>query len=131
MLPCFLCELAVSANLDNHSNVCYEGQAFVVTETSEIGRWLLALRDRRASAKIVDRIKRAANGNFGDVKSASGGVSELRIDYGPGYRVYFIRRGNELVILLCGGDKRTQRGDIATAKQLKAEIERRNGHKTV
>ena len=117
--------------IDSLTNVLYKGQAFVVSETAVFGQWLTSLRDRRASAKIVDRIRRAANGNFGDVKSASGGVSEMRIDCGPGYRVYFIQRGNELVMLLCGGNKRTQRDDIAYAKRLKAEVERRDGDKTV
>lgn len=78
-------------------------------------------------ARIVDRLKRASNGNFGDWKSAGGGVFEMRIDYGPGHRVYYFQRGKQLVILLCGGDKRTQDADIAEAKRLKEEIERQNG----
>ncbi|HET7605331.1 MAG TPA: type II toxin-antitoxin system RelE/ParE family toxin [Sphingomicrobium sp.] len=69
------------------------------------------------------RSSQASNGNFGDVKPAGSGVSEMRIDYGPGYRVYFFRRGKALVILLCGGDKKTQDADIAKAKRLKDEIE--------
>jgi putative addiction module killer protein len=80
--------------------------------------------DRRAAARIVDRLKRASDGNFGDVKPAGSGVSEMRIDYGPGYRVYFFRRGKQLVILLCGGDKKTQNADIAQAVRMKGEIER-------
>jgi len=72
----------------------------------------------------VDRIKRASNGNFGDAKSVGSGVSEMRIDTGPGYRVYFFRRGQELVILLCGGDKKSQQADIAQAVRMKEEIER-------
>lgn len=71
-----------------------------------------------------DRLKRASNGNFGDVKSVGSGVSEMRIDYGPGYRVYFFRRGKELVVLLCGGDKKSQNSDIAAAVRMKEEIER-------
>lgn len=78
-------------------------------------------------AKVLDRLKRASNGNFGDCKSVKGGVSEMRIDYGPGYRVYFFQRGKALVILLCGGDKRTQDADIAHAKRLKEEIEQQDG----
>lgn len=74
-------------------------------------------------ARIIDRLKRASNGNFGDHKSVQDGVFEMRIDYGPGYRVYYFRRGKELVILLCGGDKGTQKADIAEAKRLKAAIE--------
>ena len=81
--------------------------------------------------RIVDRIKRASNGNFGDVKPAGAGVSEMRIDYGPGYRVYCFRRAKELVILLCGGDKKTQKADIAQAMRMKEEIERRDKDKAV
>ena len=84
--------------------------------------WLNALRDARAVAKIVIRIKRLADGNFGDVAPVGDGVSELRIHHGPGYRVYFVRRGEVLVILLCGGDKSTQDRDIAAAKALAKEI---------
>lgn len=118
-------------NLDSSQNVLYIGQAFQLEETSVFAKWLGSLRDRRAMAKIVDRLKRASNGNFGDHKSVQGGVFELRVDYGPGYRVYFFQRGKELVILLCGGDKRTQDADVAYAKRLKAEIEKRDGDKTV
>jgi putative addiction module killer protein len=82
-------------------------------------------------ARILDRLKRASNGNFGDVKPAGSGVSELRIDYGPGYRVYFFRRGKELVILLCGGDKSTQKADIARAARIKSEIEQSGEGKAV
>ncbi len=84
--------------------------------------WLNALRDARAVAKIAVRIKRMADGNFGDVAPVGDGVSELRIHYGPGYRVYFVQRGEVLVILLCGGDKATQARDIATARALAREI---------
>lgn len=68
--------------------------------------------------KIATRIDRAAFGNFGDVKPVGEGVSEMRIDYGPGYRVYFVRRDKEIVILLCGGSKKTQAKDIKTAKEM-------------
>jgi len=117
----------VSSEVDDSQSVLYEGQAFRISETPEFAQWLGRVRDRRASAKITDRLLRASNGNFGDVKSAGGGISEMRIDYGPGYRVYFVQRGNELVILLCGGDKRTQQADISDARRLKADIERRHG----
>jgi putative addiction module killer protein len=76
------------------------------------------LRDRRARARIQARIDRLEVGNPGDVKPVGGGISEMRIDHGPGYRVYFVERGATLVILLAGGDKRTQSRDIATARQL-------------
>ena len=113
--------------LDSLSTVLYTGQAFQLVETARFADWLGSLRDRRATAKIVDRLKRSSNGNFGDWKSAGGGIFEMRIDYGPGYRVYYFQRGKELVILLCGGDKRTQDADIAEAKRLKEEIERQDG----
>jgi putative addiction module killer protein len=121
----------MNKHLDNSNAVLYKGHAFQLAETDEFHRWLGSLNDRRAMARIVDRLKRASNGNFGDVKPAGSGVSEMRIDYGPGYRVYFFRRGKELVILLCGGDKKTQDADIAKAKRLKDEIERSGGNETL
>jgi putative addiction module killer protein len=114
----------LKAQLDSEKNVLYKGHAFRLLETPVFSDWLGSLRDRRAMAKIIDRLKRASNGNFGDHKSVKGGVFEMRIDHGPGYRVYYFQRGKELVILLCGGDKRTQNADIAEAKRIKAEIER-------
>ena len=89
-----------------------------VRQTEVFSKWLRELRDRQARARIQTRIDRLQLGLAGDVKPVGEGVSELRIDYGPGYRVYFVQRGRELVILLAGGDKRTQDGDIKTAKQL-------------
>ena len=77
--------------------------------------WLSALADRRAQAKIASRINRLAAGNFGDCKTLSQGVSELRIDWGPGYRVYYAKVGRFCVLLLCGGDKRAQSADIRRA----------------
>jgi putative addiction module killer protein len=120
-----------SDDLDPAPNVLYKGQTFQLAETDVFHRWLGSLADRRAMARIVDRLKRASNGNFGDVKPAGSGVSEMRIDYGPGYRVYFFRRRKELVILLCGGDKKTQKADIAEAKRLKGEIEQSGGDQAV
>ena len=84
--------------------------------------WLSGLRDRRAVARIAARLDRLAAGNPGDVEPVGEGVSELRINYGPGYRVYFIQRGPVLVILLCGGDKSTQSKDIQTAVQIANNI---------
>jgi putative addiction module killer protein len=84
-------------------------------------RWLSSLRDRRAIARIAARLDRLAMGNPGDVQPVGDGISELRIDYGPGYRVYFIRRGPVLIILLCGGDKASQDKDIRQAKALAEE----------
>ena len=80
--------------------------------------WLSGLRDRRAVARIAARLDRLAAGNPGDAEPGGEGVSELRINYGPGYRVYFIQRGPVLIILLCGGDKSTQARDITKAKAL-------------
>ena len=79
------------------------------TGVDVFGAWMESLRDRRAKAKVAVRILRLANGNFGDCKSIREGVWELRIDEGPGYRVYFAREGRSIVLLLCGGDKRRQR----------------------
>ncbi len=89
-----------------------------VTRTDEFSNWLKSLRDIRARAKILARIDRLELGNPGDIASVGEGVSELRIHYGPGYRIYIHQRGEEIVILLCGGDKNSQRADIALAKQL-------------
>lgn len=81
------------------------------------------LRDVQGRAVIARRVERIAASNFGDHKSVGDGVSELRIAFGPGYRVYFTRRGSQIVVLLCGGDKSSQRRDIAKAKQLVKELE--------
>ncbi len=113
--------------IDKSQSVSYKGQVYQLAEHPVFARWFGSLRDDRAIAKIADRLKRASNGNFGDHRSVKGGVFEMRIDYGPGYRVYFFQRGKELVILLCGGDKRTQNADIAKAKRIKEEIEASDG----
>ena len=89
-----------------------------VRQTVSFANWLAALPDRRAIARINARIRRLSLGNPGDVKPVGEGVSEMRIDYGPGYRVYFAQRGQGLVILLAGGDKGSQRRDIALAHEL-------------
>jgi putative addiction module killer protein len=94
-----------------------------IRETEVFSAWLRALRDHQAKARIAARIRRLAFGNPGDVRPVGKGVSELRIDYGPGYRVYYIQRGEVLIILLCGGDKNTQDRDIATATRLVEEVE--------
>ena len=95
----------------------------VLRQTAEFSEWLRRLRDRRARARIASRIDRMAGGHLGDVTPVGDGVSELRIDYGPGYRVYFVRRGPTLYVLLCGGDKSTQDRDIRTAKRLAKDLE--------
>ncbi|HUB52390.1 MAG TPA: type II toxin-antitoxin system RelE/ParE family toxin [Terracidiphilus sp.] len=89
-------------------------------QTETFRKWRMKLKDRRARAMIASRLDRLASGNAGDVKPVGEGVSELRIDHGPGYRIYFQKRGNSLVILLCGGDKGTQEQDIKRAKDLAA-----------
>jgi putative addiction module killer protein len=89
-----------------------------VRQTEEYSEWFANLRDKQARARINARIRRLSLGNPGDVKPVGEGVSELRIDYGPGYRVYFLQRGREVVILLAGGDKRTQQKDIQKALEL-------------
>jgi putative addiction module killer protein len=88
--------------------------------------WLRRLKDDNAVARIVARIRRMEQGNLGDAKSVGAGVMELRIDYGPGYRIYYVQRGAEVVILLCGGDKRTRQRDIKRAHAMaRGEVERR------
>ena len=89
-----------------------------IRKTSGFAHWLDGLRDLRGRARVQARIERLAGGLAGDVKPIGEGVSELRIDYGPGYRVYFTKRGGTVVVLLAGGDKRTQPADIRTALRL-------------
>ncbi len=89
-----------------------------IRETITFSKWLESLRDKQTRTRIQARIIRLGKGNPGDVKPVGEGVSEMRIDHGPGYRVYFIQKGSELIILLAGGDKRTQTKDIKTAIEL-------------
>ena len=89
-----------------------------VVRTDEFAEWLINLRDRQGRAKVLSRIDRLEEGNPGVTRSVGSGVFEMKIDFGPGYRVYFIRRGEEIVILLCGGDKSTQQRDIQRARAL-------------
>ncbi len=93
-----------------------------VRQTRQFVAWLSELKDARARLRIAVRIEPLQDGNFGDHKPVGQGVGELRIDYGPGYRVYFARRGAAIVVLLCGGDKRSQDRDIALALKLAREI---------
>ena len=94
-----------------------------VEQTEVFVRWLARLKDQRARVAIARRIERASAGNLGDARSVGEGVSELRIDVGPGYRVYYTRRRGRMIILLCGGDKRRQQADIQKAQRLANEIE--------
>jgi putative addiction module killer protein len=93
-----------------------------VRQTAVFRSWLSTLADREAVRRIAQRIARVRNGLFGDVKPVGEGVSELRVDYGPGYRIYLVRRGQQVVVLLCGGDKRSQSRDIRTAIAMAAEL---------
>jgi putative addiction module killer protein len=89
-----------------------------VRQTEEFSGWLHRLKDTNAVTRIVGRIRRMEMGNPDDAKSIGHGIFEMRIDYGPGYRIYYVRRGAQIVILLCGGDKRTQQRDIQRAQKL-------------
>jgi putative addiction module killer protein len=108
--------------IDKPQNVSYEGQVVRILKTDAFGDWLNGLRDRKARLRIDDRIRRVSDGNFGDTKSVGDGVQELRLPFGPGYRIYYIWHGLVLIILLHGGDKSSQAGDIAKAKGLAKEI---------
>ena len=90
-------------------------------KSSAFDRWLRGLKDRRAVAHIQARLDRLASGNPGDIKPVGEGLSEMRINYGPGYRVYFMQRGPVVAVLLCGGDKSSQDRDIARAKVIAAQ----------
>lgn len=94
-----------------------------IRKTEIFANWFDSLRDRRAKARIQARIDRLALGHFGDVAPVGEGVSELRIFYGPGYRVYFVKRGPAVFILLSGGDKNTQDTDIVKAKEIAKQLE--------
>lgn len=108
--------VVVIAGIDNYS--C---QMIEMLRSDIFDRWLSGLRDRRAVARIAARLDRLAAGNPGDAQPVGEGISELRINYGPGYRIYFIQKGQVLIVLLCGGDKSTQDRDIRQAKALANE----------
>ena len=93
-----------------------------IRQTVVYVRWFNSLRDRKAQARIDVRIRRLSLGNPGDVKAVGEGVSELRIDYGPGYRVYYTQRGQRLIVLLAGGDKPTQKQDITRALEIARDL---------
>ncbi len=89
-----------------------------IVRSETFNRWLRGLSDRRAAARISRRLGRVANGLLGDVRSVGEGVSEMRIHYGPGYRLYYVREDETIIVLLCGGDKSSQRRDTERAKQM-------------
>jgi putative addiction module killer protein len=97
-----------------------------VHQTEHYARWFSALRDRMARARIDIRIRRLSLGNAGDARPVGAGVSELRIDHGPGYRVYFVQRGDVVIVLLAGGDKSSQSADIRTALELSRIIQEKS-----
>ncbi len=96
---------------------------YSILKTDDFNNWLSGLRDSKGKARILARLRSAELGNLGDSEPVGEGVSEMRIHYGPGYRVYFKRTGKVLIILLCGGDKSSQKRDIKKAKTLAAELE--------
>jgi putative addiction module killer protein len=99
-----------------------------IQRTADFDRWLDILRDRKAQARIIARIVSAQHGNFGDCKALGEGVSEMRIDFGPGYRVYFMRRGETAYLVLAGGDKSTQTRDVRRAKSMARDFGVTNAH---
>jgi putative addiction module killer protein len=112
----------VPRTLDFSYSIGYTINMITIRETEQSKAWMRALRDRQTKQIINARIRRISAGNFGDSKPIVDSVSELRIDYGPGFRVYFTQRGEELVVLLCGGDKPTQSRDIKAAKQIAGNL---------
>jgi putative addiction module killer protein len=95
---------------------------YQVYETEVYTKWFASLKDEKAKARIDKRIDRAKYGNFGDWKTEAGEVRAMRIGYGPGYRLYYVVRDNRLIVLLCGGDKRSQQADIKKASELAGEV---------
>ena len=103
------------------STTIHNTRMFEIIQGSTFASWLGGLRDRQAIARINARLRRVSLGNLGDARPVGGGISELRIPYGPGYRVYFIQEGKAVIVLLCGGDKGSQRRDIERARLLAHE----------
>ncbi|MEK7711389.1 MAG: type II toxin-antitoxin system RelE/ParE family toxin [Planctomycetota bacterium] len=108
----------------------FELRRYVTASGRDVfGEWLAGLADARARAKVAARLARVQAGNYGDCKPVGGGVWELRVDWGPGYRLYYARAGRSVVLLLCGGDKRTQTSDITRALEHWNDYKRRMGMK--
>lgn len=108
-------------DIDNSQSVLYKGQKFSIEQTDQFFQWLNGLRDRSGRDRVSKRLRRLADGNFGDCKPVGDGVMEARMFFGPGYRVYYMFRGNVVILLLAGGDKDSQPRDIASAKELARE----------
>ncbi len=126
--PSASCLISFRISLPPHSNllhalyvISYNSAMYRILRSPTFDRWLSRLRDRQAVNRIVARLLAAEDGYLGDVSPVGGGVSEMRIQYGPGYRIYFITRDAELIVLLCGGDKDSQRRDIERAKRMATE----------
>lgn len=114
----------MSGDIDSNPSVLYKGQTFEVHITPTFEAWLDNLRDHQGRARMASQFRRLGDGNFGNAKPVGEGVHELRMKFGPGYRAYFINRGGRLLLLLCGGDKASQKRDIALAKEMaKAEFD--------
>jgi len=96
---------------------------YLIETTMQFDKWLKKLKDRSAVGRILARLKVVESGNLGDSKSVGGKISELRLTYGPGYRIYFTKKGNRIILLLCGGNKSTQSSDIKKAKAILRELE--------
>lgn len=120
----------MARSIDNHSNVLYKGQAYTLEQTIDFDHWLRRLRDREGQLRIRKRLVRLSNGHFGDCKSVGAGVHELRLFFGPGYRVYFMEHGGIVILLLAGGDKDSQADDIVRAKLLAEEFVHGNENDT-
>jgi putative addiction module killer protein len=103
---------------DPSPSVLYKGQRIEVRITEAFESWLDGLRDQQGRARMLNQLRKLGDGNFGNAKSVGQGVHELRMDFGPGYRAYFINRNDRLILLLCGGDKASQKRDIALAREL-------------
>jgi putative addiction module killer protein len=112
----------MSRNIDISQIVLHKGQTYSLEQSDEFAKWLRDLRDRDGRLRILKRLRRLGDGQFGDVKPVDGGVHELRMFFGPGYRVYFMQRGDTVILLLAGGDKDSQAGDIARAKDLARSV---------
>lgn len=116
------------ARLDNSHNVLYKGHGFSLEQSDDFVRWLKKLRDRMGRLRILKRLQRLSDGQFGDCQPVGDGVHELRMFFGPGYRVYFIQEGDAVIVLLAGGDKDSQPDDIVRAKALAKEFGFGNEH---